>query len=195
MRHEETFEGMANESLIRTITNTEVQADSLRDLSNMTIEQLTSIKGVGEKTAKKLLAAFELGRRLLAEKTERTNLGNSIDLYNRFRPMMEKRDTERAYLIVMNQHFKELAFVKLSEGGITETAIDVRVIMKHAVLNNGTIIAIAHSHPSGDPIPSKADDEITFQIEKACKTMRIFLMDHVIMGDGCYYSYHDKGRL
>lgn len=196
MRHEEEIEGMANESLIRTITGTEVHTEStLRDLSNMTISQLTSIKGVGSKTAKKILAAFELGRRLLDERTYRNDIGSSLAIYNRLRPLMEQRDVETAYLLVMNQNFKELACVKLSEGGITETAIDVRVIMKHVVLNNGTIIAIAHYHPCGNPRPSKNDDKLTFDIQKACELMRVYFMDHVILADGTYYSYYDKGRL
>lgn len=194
--YQEQFGGMANEALVRTITGTDVHVDnSLRELSNMTIEELTNIKGIGEKTAKKLLAAFELGRRLLAEKTERNDLGSSLVLYERFRPMMEQRETETAYLVIMNQNFKELKLIKLSEGGITETSIDVRVIMKHVVLNNGTVIAIAHYHPSDNPSPSKNDDYLTFQIQKACEVMRVFFMDHIILGNNCFYSYHDKGRL
>lgn len=196
MRYEEQLEGMANEALVRTIAGTEVNVNnSLRDLSNMTIEQLTSIKGIGEKTAKKILAAFELGRRLLQEKTIRNNIGNSLAIYNRLRPMMQQRLVESAYMIVMNQQFHELKTIKLSDGGITETAIDVRVVMKNVVINNGTILALAHYHPSGNPTPSRADDMLTDKIEKACNIMRVFFMDHVIIGDGCYYSYHDKGRL
>lgn len=195
MRYEEDFSGMANDALVRTITGTEIEVNtSLRDMSNMTIQQLTRIKGVGEKTARKLLAAFELGRRLLEERADRNDIGSSLAIYQRLRPMMEQREIETAYLLVMNQDFKELACVKLSEGGITETAIDVRVIMKNVVLNNGTVIALAHYHPGGNPRPSKADDLLTSNIKKACDVMRVFFMDHVILANGTYYSYHDHGR-
>lgn len=196
MRYEEEFNGMANESLVRTITGAQVTTEAtLAELSNMTIEELTSIKGVGIKTAKKLLAAFELGRRLLAEKSEKKQCETSIDIYQYLRPMMEKRDVELAYLVVMNHNFRILKTVKLSEGGLTETTIDVRMIMRHVVSCNGTVIAIAHNHPSGSPQPSRNDDILTQNVSKACGVMRVFFMDHIIIGGCNFYSYHDKGRL
>lgn len=196
MRYEEDFNGMANETLVRTIAGAQVTTEAtLTELSNMTIEELTSIKGIGKATAKKLLAAFELGRRLLDETTTRTLCETSIDIYQHLRPMMEKRDVELAYLVVMGNNFNVLKTVKLSEGGLTETAIDVRMIMRHVVSCNGTIIALAHNHPSGSLHPSRNDDVLTKQISEACKVMRVFFMDHIIIGDCNYYSYHDKGRL
>ena len=83
----------------------------------------------------------------------------------------------------------------LSIGGLTETAADILLIMKEAVLNNATIIAVAHNHPSGCPTPSKNDNLLTQNIKKACELMRIFFMDHLIVCDGTFYSYHDKGKL
>lgn len=192
------FEGMANEGLIRTICGTdvtEVKDMSLRTLFNMSDTELTSIKGVGKKTAEKIKAAFELGLRLVEERTYRNSLDNSLSLYNRLLPLMVNREVEHSYLIIMNQNFKELKVVELSKGGITETAIDVREIIRHTCINRGTIIAIAHNHPSGDPRPSRNDDALTTQIADACKVCRIFFMDHIIIGDGNFYSYHDKGIL
>lgn len=196
MRYEEEFNGMANETLVRTIAGAQVATEAtLAELSNMTIEELTSIKGIGKATAKKLLAAFELGRRLLAEKECKKYCECSLDIYQHLRPIMEKRDVELAYLIVMDNHFRILKTVKLSEGGLTETAIDVRMIMRHVVSCNGTVIALAHNHPSGNTTPSKNDDVLTKQISEACRVMRVFLMDHIIIGNCNYYSYYDKGRL
>ena len=196
MRYEEEFNGMANETLVRTIAGAQVATEAtLAELSNMTIEELTSIKGIGKATAKKLLAAFELGRRLLNETTTRTRCETSIDIYQHLRPIMEKRDVELAYLVVMDNNFNVLKTVKLSEGGLTETAIDVRVIMRHVVSCNGTVIALAHNHPSGNITPSKNDDMLTKKISEACRVMRVFLMDHIIIGDCKYYSYWDKGWL
>lgn len=192
---QEDFNCMANEDLIRTVASADVQFDSLRTLSNMSVKELTSIKGIGEKTAKKILAAFELGRRLVEEKTYRNDIGSSLDIYNRLLPKLANIEHEEAYVLVMNQHFKELACERIGVGGLTETAMDVREIMRQAIINRGTIIAVVHNHPSGNPTPSKADDFLTHQIAKACETMRIYFMDHVIIGDGCFYSYHDKGRL
>lgn len=194
---QEDFTGMANEDLIRTVANADIQMTdkSLRTLANMSVKELTSIKGIGEKTAKKILAAFELGRRLVEEKTYRDDLGSSLAIYNRLVPKLASLEHEEAYLIIMNQHFRELACIRISVGGLTETPMDVREIMRETFIHRGTIIAIAHNHPCGIPTPSKADDLITQQIAKACETMRIYFMDHVIIGDGSFYSYHDKGKI
>lgn len=195
MRHEE-FNGMVSEELVRIVAGASIDTNnnSLSELSNMSIEQLTSIKGVGEKTAKKLLAAFELGRRVFAEEAHRKAIYSSNELYMHLRPLMQNEDVETAYIVIMNHGMKVLKTIKLSEGGRTETLIDVRVALKHVLLNNGTVVALAHNHPSGNLRPSSDDDRITEQFAKACKVMRIFFMDHIIIGDG-YYSYHDMGKL
>lgn len=196
------FNYMCNEDLVRTISGTkenilesEEVNNSLTKMANMTEEELCSIKGVGKATAKKILAAFELGRRLLSEKTERKDLGSSIALYQHLKPLMSHLDRETAYLVIMNQNFKEIKTVKLSEGGLTETAIDVRVIMRNIVTCNGTIFAIAHNHPSNNATPSKNDKLITAQIAKAAEVMRLFFMDHVIISNEGFYSFHDHGVL
>ena len=95
----------------------------------------------------------------------------------------------------MNQNFKLIKSLCISRGGITETAVDIRIIMKEAVLNNATILAFCHNHPSGNMHPSRYDDELTKSIKKACELMRIHFSDHVIVGDCQYYSYHEQGRL
>ena len=110
-------------------------------------------------------------------------------------PKMQDLDTEEAWVLMMNQNFKLIKASCLSHGGITETAVDIRLLIKEAVLNNATIIAFCHNHPSHSPLPSKADDQLTLQIQKACEIMRLFFMDHVIITDGSFYSYHDKGKL
>lgn len=108
---------------------------------------------------------------------------------------MQDLDVEEGWILLMNQNFKLIKAERISHGGITETAIDVRLIMKEVFLNNATILAICHNHPDNNPIPSKNDDLLTNQINKACQIMRIFFMDHIIITDGAFYSYHDKGKL
>lgn len=202
----DNFSMMANEDIIRTIASTgknthvmdsEGVNNSLAMLARMDEEELMKIKGIGKKKARQIMAAVELGKRLFDERFKCTqeDCGTSIALYQHLRSKMQYRTTECAYIVVMNQNFKVLATIKISEGGITETAIDVRTIMKHVFLNNGTILALAHSHPSNSHVPSKADDEITAMVAKACDIMRIFFMDHIIISDSGFYSYYDKGKL
>jgi hypothetical protein len=121
--------------------------------------------------------------------------GSSLAIYNYMLPHMADLKVEQAHVLLMNQNFRLIKSVKLSEGGITETSVDIRILMREAVLSGATIMAFVHNHPSGNTQPSKADDVLTQQIAKACQVMRLFFMDHVIVTDGAFYSYHDKGRL
>ena len=98
-------------------------------------------------------------------------------------------------MLFLNHHYKLIKSIKLSEGGLTETAIDVRVILKEALLCNATVVALAHNHPSGSITPSLPDDSITKCVQKACEAVRIYFLDHIIVTDGRYYSYRDSGRL
>ena len=98
-------------------------------------------------------------------------------------------------VLLMNHNFKVLGWTTISEGGITETAADVRMILQAALLSNATCIMLCHNHPSGSLIPSRDDDRLTEKIRQACEIMRIHLVDHLILTDNSYYSYREKGRL
>ncbi len=110
-------------------------------------------------------------------------------------PRMQDLQVEEAHVILMNQNYKLIKSVRISRGGITETAVDIRIIMKEAVMNNATILAFCHNHPSGNIYPSRYDDELTKAIKRACEVMRIHFSDHVIVTDGAYYSYHEQGKI
>ena len=170
--------------------------NNLNTLGKMTQMELQRYKGMGPAKAITLLAACELGKRRALDKMgPRPDLGSSIAIYNYMLPRMQDLDVEEGWILLMNQNFKLIKAERISHGGITETAIDVRLIMKETFLNNATILAVCHNHPSGNPFPSKNDDLLTRQIARACDVMRIFFMDHVIVTDGSFYSYHDKGKL
>lgn len=170
--------------------------NNLNQLGKKTIRELTQYKGMGPAKAITILAACELGKRRALDKIgTRPDLGSSLAIYNYMLPKMQDLDTEEAWLLMMSQNFKLIKASCISKGGITETATDIRLIIKEAVLNNATIIAFCHNHPSNNPLPSKADDVLTQKIAKACEIMRLFFMDHVIITDGAFYSYHDKGKL
>ena len=170
--------------------------NNLAVLSKRTLEQLMSYHGIGEAKAISIMAVAELGRRReLAQMPERKKLDNSKAIYDELWPRMRDLDVEEAYLVLMNQSYKHIDTIRLSHGGITETAVDVRVIMKHAIQQNATIIAIAHNHPSGNTHPSRDDEMLTKRIADACRTMRIHFCDHIIVTDGDYYSFRDNGKI
>ena len=169
---------------------------SLSNLAKLSMDEMQVVQGIGDCKALAVLAAIELGkRRALERMPTKPDLGSSLAIYNYMLPQMADLKVEQAHAIFMNQNFRLIKSVKLSEGGITETSVDIRILMREAVLSGATIMAFVHNHPSGNTQPSKADDMLTQQIAKASQIMRIFFMDHVIITDGSFYSYHDKGRL
>ena len=170
--------------------------NNLGILGRKSISELTAYNGIGEAKAISILAACELGKRREHEdKLERLDLSQPDAIYQHLLPKMRDLDVEEAYIVLMNNNYKHIKTVRLSHGGITETAVDVRVIIKEAVLCNATIVALAHNHPSGNIHPSGYDDQITRQVKSACDAMRLHFADHIIVTDGAYYSYHESGQL
>ena len=169
--------------------------NSLNTLGKMTIHELCQYNGIGEAKAISILAACELGkRRQMESPEERPDLGTATRIYNHMHPKMQDLDVEEFWVLLMNQHYRLIKMVRISHGGITETAVDVRIIMREAVLANCTVLAVCHNHPSGNLSPSKQDEELTRTIRRACEAMRIHFLDHVIITDGHYYSFHEQGK-
>lgn len=170
--------------------------NNLNQLGKLTVRQLTAYHGVGEAKAVTILAACELGKRRQKERAlERTQLNSAVAIYDFMLPQMQDLDVEEAWVLFMNQNFKLLRWIRLSRGGITETSVDVRVVMKEALLSGATVLALCHNHPSGNVKPSTDDDRITRRVQQACELMRIHFLDHLVITDGLYYSYQESGRL
>ncbi len=170
--------------------------NNLNTLGKRSIHDLMAYNGVGEAKAITILAACELGkRRQQAQAAERKDLGSATAVYNYMHPQMQDLDVEEAWILLMNQNYKLIKPMRISHGGITETAVDVRIIIKEALLCNTTVLALCHNHPSNNPRPSRDDDQLTQRVKKACELMRIHFMDHIIITDGAYYSYYEQGRL
>ena len=170
--------------------------NNLNTLGKLTIHDLCRYSGVGPAKAITILAACELGKRRQMEKAEeRPDLGTATFIYNHMHPVLQDSDVEEFWVLLMNQNHRLIKKLCISRGGITEVAVDIRIIMREAVLVNATIIAVCHNHPSGSLRPSKPDDDLTFSLLKASQLMRIKLLDHVIVTDGNYYSYHEEGRI
>jgi DNA repair protein radC len=170
--------------------------NNLNTLGKKQIPDLISYHGMGPAKAITIVAACELGRRrreTLCE--ERPKLGSATAIYNFMHPLMQDLDVEEFHILLMNQQCSLIREMCISHGGITETAADVRVIMRECLLNNATVLAAIHNHPSGNLMPSSQDDELTQRIKRACDIMRVHFIDHVIVTDGAYYSYQEEGRL
>ena len=170
--------------------------NNLNTLGKLTIRDLCKYNGVGEAKAITILAACELGKRRQSGKPEeRPDLGTATLIYNYMHPQLQDLDVEEFWLLLMNQNHRLIKQIRISHGGITETAVDIRIIIREAVLANATILAICHNHPSGSLRPSSMDNDLTTSIQRACQLMRIKFLDHVIITDGAYYSYCETGRV
>lgn len=168
--------------------------NNLNTLGKKSIHDLCQYNGIGAAKAITILAACELGKRRQQEKPEeRPDLGTATRIYNHMHPVMQDLDTEEFWLLLMNQNYRLIKKQRIAHGGISEVSVDIRILMREAVLANATILAVCHNHPSGSLQPSQADNNLTKSIQRACEVMRIKFLDHVIVTDGHYYSFHEEG--
>ena len=170
--------------------------NNLNTLGKLSITDLTTYMGIGEAKAVTILAPCELGKRRQASDIEkRLNLNSAISIYNYMYPKVQDKDIEEAWILLLNQKLDLIEAKCISHGGITGTAIDIRIILKEALLRNATAIALCHNHPSGNPRPSREDDNITNSLKKAADTMHIYFVDQVIVAQQHFYSYREEGRI
>ena len=141
------------------------------------------------------LAVIELYTRMKAKKDNADRILSSLDIYKLMHPIMANLEVEESWAIFMNMASRIIKIQRISKGGLSCTAVDVRVILKEALLCNAVSIALVHNHPSGAIRPSREDDRLTKSLADACNILNIRLVDHVIVADGSFYSYADEGRL
>ena len=186
--------GTSAVELMQTVLNS--CKNNLNTLGKMTIRDLCEYKGIGEAKAITILAACELGKRRQAETPEeRPDLSTATKVYNYLHPTMQDLDVEEFWILLLNQNHRLIKKVRIAHGGISEVSVDVRIVVREALLSNATIVVAAHNHPSGSLKPSRQDDALTVSLKQACNLMRLHFMDHIILVDGNYYSYHEDGRL
>ena len=189
--------GSAEESaveLTRKILND--YHNNLNELGKASIGELCRYKGIGLAKAISILAASELGKRRKEESVkERIAILSSKDVYECFYPMMCDLPTEECWVLLLNQASKIIDKTKISAGGLSATAVDVRCILREALLKRASAIVLCHNHPSGNIRPSKEDDLLTRHVAQASECMDIRLVDHIILTDGAFYSYADEGRI
>ena len=170
--------------------------NDLNRLGKWEIRDFARFKGLGPAKSITILAALELSkRRKLREHAERLTIRSSEDIYHLFHPLLCDLPYEEFWVLLLNQAAKVIDKVRISRGGIDQTTADVRSILREALLQRATQIALVHNHPSGNTRPSNDDLRLTQQARQAAQTMNIRLLDHVIVTDGSYYSFCDEGQL
>ena len=170
--------------------------NSLSELGKTTIDELCRYKGIGPAKAITILAASEIGRRRLEEEPlERKQIRCSKDIYDVFYPLMCDLPVEECWVLLLNQSSKIIDRICISRGGLASTQVDVRCILREALLKRAVSMVLCHNHPSGNTSPSRDDDRLTEALRRAAEVMNIRLLDHLVITDGGYYSYCDEGRI
>ena len=169
--------------------------NSISELARLSADDLCSFRGIGPAKAISIMAACELWKRREEREGEQVCIASSRDLYNYFHPILCDSPVERCYVMLLNRMNRVIDHVLIGSGGLTATVVDIRLVMREALMKRATTIALCHNHPSGNIKPSREDDKLTENLCQACKVMNIRMLDHIVLTDGAYYSYNDEARL
>ena len=170
--------------------------DSLMSLGKASVQDLMRYDGIGEAKAVTIVAACQLAnQRLKEELPQRMHIASSVDIFEYFRPRMQDLTVEECHLLLLDKGMTVKGSVLLSRGGIAGTSVDVRCLLRHALLGQATSVVLCHNHPSGRTNPSREDDNLTQQAAEACEVVGIRFIDHVIFAGTNYFSYKDNGKL
>jgi DNA repair protein RadC len=170
--------------------------NNLNTLGKLSIEDLKKLHGIGPARAVTISAALELGRRRkLSEAEYLLQIKSSKDVADIFQPLLADLQHEEFWILFLNRSNRVINRMKLSQGGISGTVTDVRMIMKKAIESLASGIIVCHNHPSGNLNPSESDTKITQKVKDAGNLMDIQLLDHLIISEKDYYSFADNGLL
>lgn len=170
----------------------------LSELSRCSISQLCRFHGIGPAKALTIAAACELGRRRKEEDEageERPRISGARDAYHYIYPHLCDLPVEECWAIWLNQAGRVIGRTRVGQGGMTATVVDVRCVLREALLQQATSFILVHNHPSGNIRPGTEDDRLTKRLKEAAALMDLRLLDHLVFTESAYYSYSDEGRL
>lgn len=169
--------------------------NNLNELGKLSVKNLMKFKGIGEAKAITIVAALELSkRRRIAEIKEKEKIGSSKDVFEYFHHLADLRN-EEFWVMYLNRANKIISAQRISQGGITGTVADTRIIFKNALDHLACGVILCHNHPSGNLSPSEEDKSLTKKIKQAGQLLDINTLDHLIISDTGYFSFADEGLL
>lgn len=172
------------------------QLDGLQGLSNRSVEELCRTSGIGPAKAAQLKAAIELGKRVLAAPlSSGTRIASSADLFRHYYPLLRDLRREVFKVLLLDAKHAIIREATVSEGSLTVSIVHPREVFNLAVRESAAAVIFVHNHPSGDPAPSEEDRVLTARLVAAGELMGIQVLDHLIIGDGRYTSFADRGWL
>ena len=170
--------------------------NNLHELARFTVRDLTRIKGIGQAKALTIVAALELGRRRKdLDAKEKERITGSRDAYNLLKSDLMDITHEEFWILLLNRANRVMRKLQVSQGGVSGTVADPKIIFKHALDELASAIILAHNHPSGNLNASQADLDLTKKLKEAGKLLDIQVLDHLIVAGQKYFSFADEGLM
>lgn len=170
--------------------------DSLSALARKSIAEFQQYNGIGVAKAVTLMAALELGRRRrMAQANQQTKIRSSKDVFERMQPILSDLPHEEFWVLFLNNANVVLHSEKHTQGGLTGTLVDSRMVLKRALLLDAVAIILVHNHPSGTLVASQSDKILTKKMQNAAKTLDIKVLDHLIITEKAYFSFADENMM
>ncbi|WP_353106340.1 RadC family protein [Acetoanaerobium noterae] len=180
-------------TLAREIIET---SDGIRNLSNITVEELSKIKGIGLAKACRIISALELGRRVsVASEMQKFKISSPQDIGNVYMEELRYKKKEIFRVVLLNTKNVIIGSKDISEGSLNASIVHPREVFLEAIKKSANKMILMHNHPSGDPTPSSEDINITKRLISAGQIVGIEILDHVIIGDGNFYSFKENGQI
>ena len=168
--------------------------NNLNELAKMTVKDLMKMKGIGEARAITIVAALELGRRRKTEGVdEKPRITSSHDAFDLIRNELMDLPHEEFWVMLLNRANRVIKKRRVSEGGVTGTVADPKIIYKMALEELACGIIVVHNHPSGNLMASQSDIDLTKKLKEAGRFLEIQLLDHLIIANRKYFSFADEG--
>lgn len=170
--------------------------NNLDSLARLSVKELMKAKGIGEVKAITIVAAMELGRRRKEQAPdEKPKIENSRSAFELIKGDLMDLPHEEFWVLLLNRANRLIKKKRVSEGGVTGTVADPKIIFKLALDELACSIIVAHNHPSGNLKPSDSDLSLTKKIKEGGKLLEVSLHDHLIIGHGQYFSFTDEGLI
>ena len=171
-------------------------AGGLRPLAGHTPAELASLPGLGDARAARILASFELGKRVIAENLPRgAQVRDAADVFRHYHASMRELRVEQFRAVLLDGKHRVLRDVLLSQGTLTSSPVHPREVFAPAIRHSAAALVLVHNHPSGDPQPSADDIEVTNRLADVGTLVGIRVVDHIIVGDGSFTSLADRGLI
>ena len=169
------------------------EINKLEDISNLTLNKLVNIKGMGEAKAMSILASLELGKRVyLYTEQKEIIIKSGKDVYNYFQYLNKTEKQENLIVMLLDNKNKVIDTKTIFKGSLNISIAHPREIFKYAVINSASRIILVHNHPSGDATPSLNDEQITNQMVTTGEIIGIPVIDHIIIGNNKYYTFKEN---